>query len=322
MKKLLFLCTQQICVQSLSQVLLCDSTRQVNDYGHSINRYSFQTIPFRMLEVFTSEEQIGLHIDSPLVVRSFLEDIYSYLVKRNYFQLVYQMLEEKVPPLDGISTVPPNAISDTLLQLIIQPLKLVNSCTGCSMLILSSFTEQILAPPFTEPIRFFIVPCLAAYDRFPYLYLVKYLASVLTTESSVNNSLMSSSFLLNGFMKLDRLHLEKVATVEYLGDYIRIISALSTNLNKLPRSVDVTVFKNDESSDSDSDDKEMADLSETVERETLLEVVNMLNEPACARMIVDAVEQLYLDDVDILHSLCKICHQLMMYNRSAIFDHR
>lgn len=278
-----------------------------------------------MLEVFTSEEQICRHIDNPLVVRSFLEDIYSYLVKRNYFQLVYQMLEEKVPPLDGISTVPPNAISDTLLQLIIQPLKLVNSCTGCSKLILSSFTEQILAPPFTEPIRLFIIPCLAAYERFPYLHLVKYLASVLTVESfisSVGNSVLSSSFLLNGFMKLDHLHLDKIATVEYLGDYIRIVSALSSNLNKLPRSVDVTVFKNDESSDSDSDDKEMADLSETVERETLLEVVNMLNEPACARMIVDAVERLYLDDAEILHSLCKICHQLMMYNRSAIFDHK
>lgn len=278
-----------------------------------------------MLEVFTSEEQICRHIDNPLVVRSFLEDIYSYLVKRNYFQLVYQMLEEKVPPLDGISTVPPNAISDTLLQLIIQPLKLVNSCTGCSKLILSSFTEQILAPPFTEPIRLFIIPCLAAYERFPYLHLVKYLASVLTVESfisSVGNSVLSSSFLLNGFMKLDHLHLDKIATVEYLGDYIRIVSALSSNLNKLPRSVDVTVFKNDESSDSDSDDKEMADLSETVERETLLEVVNMLNEPACARMIVDAVQRLYLDDAEILHSLCKICHQLMMYNRSAIFDHK
>lgn len=282
-----------------------------------------------MLEVFSSEEQISRYIDNPQIVRSFLEDIYSYLVKRKYFQLVYQMLDEKVPPLDGITTTSPNSISDTLLQMIIQPLKLVNSCIGCSQLILSSFTEQILAPPYIESMRYFIIPCLAAYKRFPYLHLIKYLASVLVVEPSTmiaidddNSSLLTSSFLLNAFMKLDQLHLNEIANIEYLGDYIRIIAALSINLNKLPRRIDVKVFKNDESSDSETEDKEMIDLSETIEREILLEVVNMLNEPACSQMIIDTVEQLYLNDTEILHCLCKICHQLMMYNRSAIFDYK
>lgn len=277
-----------------------------------------------MLEVFASEEQICRHIDNKQIVRSFLEDIYSYLVKRKYFQLVYQMLEEKVPPLDGITTTPPNSISDTLLQMIIHPLKLINSCTGCSQLILASFTEQIIAPPYIEPMRYFVIPSLAAYESFPYLHLIKYLARVLVAETIDNdsNSLLSSSFLLNAFMKLGHIHLNKISNNEYLGSYIQIIAALSINLNKLPRCIDVRVFKDDESSDSETDDKEMIDISETIEREILLEFVNMLNEPECAQMIIDTIELLHLNDAEILHCLCKICHQLMMYNRSAIFDYK
>lgn len=54
-----------------------------------------------MLEIFSSEEQISRYVES-------------YFLIRQYFQLVYQMLEDKVPPLYGPVLNAPNSISDSL----------------------------------------------------------------------------------------------------------------------------------------------------------------------------------------------------------------
>lgn len=282
-----------------------------------------------MLEIFSSEEQISRHIESYFFIRQFLEDVYSYLVKRKYFRLVCQMLEDKVPPLYGPVLNAPNSISDTLFQMILQPLKLVNSCTGCSKLILSSFTEQILAPIHSDPIKYFVIPCLVNHSTFPYLFLLKYLVEEICNSNAngqsnaqSNDGNIMTSFLLNAFLKLDQIHLNEIYNAEYLADYIRIISSLATNINKLPRKTDRTVFRNEDSSDSDTDDHHKIDMESMEEMECLLEIVKMLNEQIRAQLIVDNVEEMFLENPIVLHALCKICHYLMMYHRSAIFDYK
>lgn len=333
LKKLLFFCTQQICVQNLSQ-----------------------TIPFRMLETFTSEHQVNRYIIDSSVVRTFLEDIYTYLVKRKYFKLVRQMLDEKVPPLDGTILHAPNSISETLLQMIVHPLKLVSTCPGCSQHILSSFIEQIIAPEFSEPIKYFVLPCLANDPQFPFLEFIKYLGRIIysnttevsqagqmdidhvTTPSIVisstptvngNTGMYTSSFLLNALLTLDRLHLDKLSEVEYLAVYIRIIASMSSNLNRLQRKTNnrssTAVLKDEDSNDSgsDSDEDRIAENNCTqVEMDALLEVVIQLNDMTRAKLIVENVELHFLEDPEVLHCLCKICHHLMLYNRVAIFEYK
>lgn len=320
-----------------------------------------QTIPFRMLETFTSESQVSRFIDDPATVRSFLEDVYTYLVKRKYFKLVRQMIDEKVPPLDGPVLVAPNAISETLLQMIVHPLKLINSCTGCSQQILGSFIEQIIAPEFSDPIKSFVLPCLANDPQFPFLHFIQYLGktiynnnndessgnsqmetdqmsatshstapAITNTSCTVANDLYTSPFLLYALLCLDRLHLDRLAEIEYLAAYIRIIASMSANLNRLPRRSNrpgAVMLKSEDSSDSDSDDERTGYVLVTencsqMEQECLLDIVARLNDMTRARLIVENIELHFLDDPEVLHCLCKICHHLMLYNRSAIIEYK
>lgn len=304
-----------------------------------------------MLETFTSPTRVARYLTDENAVRAFLEDVYGYLVKRNYFKMVRQMLDDKVPPLDGPVLTPPNAISETLLQMIVHPLKLLNSCSGCSQLILSSFIEQIISPEFSDPIKSFVLPCLANDPQFPFLLFIKYLDETISNveamdvdiqqqqQSSFSSTktiqstnkfiqLYCSSYLLNALLTLDQLHFEKLNDVNYLASYIRIIASMSTNLNRLPRkdTTRSTAFiRSGDSSDSDSDDdREMIDISSCtyVETEVLQDVVARLNDMTRARLIVDNLEINFLNNPEILHCLCKICHHLMLYNRTAIFEYK
>lgn len=163
LRRLLQLCTRQICLQ----------------------QHLSASIPFRMLETFTTAEHVERHVPDSAVVLLFLEDIYAHLVRGDYFRLLRQMLDDKVPPLDGCERrTAPNAISDTLLQMLMQPLRLVDaapaaSTTACNRLILASFVEHILLPAYTDPVRYFVLPCLAQSAHFPFVALLRYLDGAL-----------------------------------------------------------------------------------------------------------------------------------------------
>lgn len=334
-KKLLFLCTQQICVQSLPPVSSCSFSSVLPFQKPNITSLLHsQTIPFRMLEIFTSEEQLSKHLNDKIIVRGFLEATYTYLVKRNYFKLVRQMIDEKVPPLYEPIVLPPNALSDTLLQMVIQPLKLVNSLNGCSKQIILSFIESFMSAEFSDPIKFFVIPSLANNPTFPFMFLIKYLAEAiesvdmeeLADPSGIHQGQTSitTSYLLNALLKLDRLHQNELNNVEHLTDYIKIIASMSSTINRLPRRTGPAVFKNDDSSDSDSDDSstQVMDSVSVLEIEILLDVVAMLNDQNRSRLIIENIEEYFLTEPPILHCICKIAHHIMMYHQIGAFDNR
>lgn len=282
-------------------------------------------------------------------------------MQRDYFRLLRQMLDAKVPPLDGPVRVAPNSISETLLQMIVHPLKLVDSCTGCSRLILGSFVEQILAPTFSDPVRLFVIPCLAADPLFPFLQLNQFLISVVgqpvvrpnnvnhmdvdentdpvkIAEDSLASTLIGSAFLLNAMLSLDGIHQPQLSKPHNLAVYIQVLAALSVNLNRLParkatrRRIDLTNQAADDdgnganSSDSDGED-DVSNESQNgrwatkLEKEVLLEAVEQLNNPDRTQLICDSVEVHFLNEHKVLHALCQICHYLMLYNRSASKDY-
>lgn len=287
-----------------------------------------------MLEIFTSEEQLSKHLNDKIIVRGFLEATYTYLVKRNYFKLVRQMIDEKVPPLYEPIVLPPNALSDTLLQMVIQPLKLVNSLNGCSKQIILSFIESFMSAEFSDPIKFFVIPSLANNPTFPFMFLIKYLAEAiesvdmeeLADPSGIHQGQTSitTSYLLNALLKLDRLHQNELNNVEHLTDYIKIIASMSSTINRLPRRTGPAVFKNDDSSDSDSDDSstQVMDSVSVLEIEILLDVVAMLNDQNRSRLIIENIEEYFLTEPPILHCICKIAHHIMMYHQIGAFDNR
>lgn len=241
-----------------------------------------------MLETFTSAKTVARHISDPVVVRTFLEEVFGYLVQHDYFRLLRQMLDAKVPPLDGPVQSAPNSMSETLLQMIIHPLKLVDSCTGCSRLILRSFVEQILAPTFSDPIRLFVLPCLAADPLFPFLHLNQFLISVVgqrptsaahdphdpmdvdneesnavkVVEDSLASRLTGSAFLLNALLSIDVIHQPLLLLPENLATYIQVIAALAINLNRLPASKATHQGENNASDRGTNDDENGGDSEE------------------------------------------------------------
>lgn len=285
-----------------------------------------------MLEIFTSEEQLTKHLKDRTVVIAFLENVYSYLVKQNYFKLLRLIIDEKVPPLYEPVVSPPNALSDALLSLTMQPLKLVNSLNGCSKQIILAFIESFMACEFSDPIKYFVIPSLANNPTFPFIFLIKYLAETIDCvdmESSETvgsmqkgNASITTSYLLNALLKLDRLHQNQVNSVEHLADYIKIIASMSSTINRLPRRTGPAVFKNDDSSDSDSEDTQTLESVSVQEIEILLEVVAMLNDHSRSRLIIENIEEYFLTEPPILHCVCKIAHHIMMYHQIGAFDNR
>lgn len=358
-KKLLYFCIQQLSIQSLSHA-----------------------IPFRTLETFSSEAIISRHIDNQQLRYAYMEDIYNYLVKRKYFKLVRQMLEEKVPPLYDVVLSPPNSISETLLQMIKHPLKLLTTnlsnaaptasdpypvptiSAECANLVISSFVEEILVPSYTPPIQLFVIPCLASNSQFPFHYLLKYFNEVINQSNDVTLASTSgrdhysdddqlaidqhrlrtemrlkcfeSSFLVNAFVQFDRLHLRSLADNEVImRDYIRVLAQLSNNVRKLPRRSAISIFRrnDDDASAEDSSDSE-SEPSDARRRprgpdpigenevNCLLDVIAALNDEERATIIVSSTDGPLVDDIAVLYSLSKICHNLMLYHRSAIFDYK
>lgn len=330
------------------------------------------------METFSSEEIVSHYINDSNLTHAYLEDIYNYLVQRKYFKIVRQLLEEKLPRLHDVVLSPPTSMSETLLQMIQHPLKLLTTnrsiakqndpsptiiSTDCVNLVISSFVEEILVPAYSPPIQLFIVPCLANNINFPFFYLQQYFGEIVTRSNRLHSDQLSgeeqqrnandnimklaqcfnSSFLFNSFMQFDQLHLEQLTNnVQYVRDYIRVLAKMSNNIRKLPRRSAVTIFRqnddemmddddDDADSDSDSNDNRRAtgfggggrkrEPITIEERECLLEVINMLNDQRRAQLIVDNIDA-FLDDSEILSSLCKICHNLMLYHRLAIFEYK
>lgn len=330
------------------------------------------------METFSSDEIVARYITDVNVRRTYLENVYRYLVQRKYFKLVRQLIEEKVPPLYDVVLSPPNSISETLLQMIQHPLRLMSTvnkastdgqsqrnlqCISkeCVTLILSSFVEDILVPAYTKPIQLFVIPCLANSVEFPFSHLLQYLSDLIVqvyadqiisgpaqqndeysniTDSSASNSVtrqnlrtinavFNSSFVFHSFLTLDHFHLDSIkCNPIWARNYIIILGSLSENIRKLHQRSSHSLFKQydmeveaDDDIDSDEEEDHKIESISITERDCLLEAITLLNDQERVELILDNVDN-YLDDVQVLYSLCKICHNLMLYHRKAVFELR
>lgn len=306
------------------------------------------------------------------VRRAYLESVYRYLVQRKYFKLVRQLLEEKVPPLYDVVISPPNSISDTLLQMLQHPLRLMsnhqrNESTNandgsasqstliseeCAQLILSSFVDEILVPEYTKPIRLFVIPCLANNADFPYTHLLHYLSDLIKNDCNTEHqpqqrsggsmsansnaarqqtqpidTVFRSSYVFHSFLTLNRLHLERIrSNPVWVGEYINVLGSLSGNIRKLQQRSSNPLFRQydmefeaDDDSDTDEEIERTIQSISTTERDCLNEVISQMNDEKHVEVMLDNIDN-YLDDVHVLYSLCKICHNLMLYHRTAVFD--
>ncbi|CAD7088328.1 unnamed protein product [Hermetia illucens] len=300
MKRVLFICLEQLTVPNIPPA-----------------------IPLRVLETFTTDTLVEKYLHNEEYVGKYLDSIFKFLIDRKYFKVIRSILEYKCPPLDGITTHPPNQFTDALYQMLIRPLILLNRGIANGTFISQSFVEHILAPKFSEPIQYFILPCLSQLKEFPFANLLIYLENAMT-KMSIDNDDNSfgelSTFVLYSVLTLDQIHLDKLHNASLLASYIRLISEISSNVLNLPKSSKVCRDEDGDSTDSDSDEKSVINIT-VIEQNCLLEIIEMLNEANRAYVIVSNVG-LFIDKPDILYCLCRICHNLMIYNKAAIFDYK
>lgn len=299
-------------------------------------------IPMRIIEIFTSFESIKRNapagISDQEVVR-FLKRLFSYMIDQNYFRNVRKMLNEKIPEntYEEATLRPHNEISRVLLEMIERPLKLVNTFSADPSFdskILASFTTEILTKDFSSTIGNFIVPSLAAQPDFPFIKLIRFLHDIqvqtLRDNYKLHKEVRFNGYLLYSILKLDSKFLDDVINQNCLSHYLVVIGAMIGNISKLPKpnqAVNFTCnFDDDDAVHELSDSEEEIDdrdeeMQPQFERLILCDTISLLNEQNRVVKIVKNIDGL-LYKPEVVHSMCLVAHNLMIYNRAAINEYR
>ncbi|XP_055534265.1 ubiquitin-protein ligase E3C [Wyeomyia smithii] len=343
LKKLLGLCLQQIF-----------------NPDHSL------TIPIRMLEIYSSSSYIDEHIhpDNPQASRNYLENIFCYLIRQRYFQIVRQLIEQKIPSLDEDTTVLPNPIGDALLQMFLRPLRLISTAITAeseqfNANILQSFCFYILSPDLSNQIRHYIIPSLANSIDFPYIALVRYIANEYQVRLDYQNTILIdidddmdegmvtpdeaarsggsaskklrksrnkerlqlTSSLMYAVMKLGENHFGNLNSEPLYSAYVKVLSSMVNNITKLPRQItEAYPQEKDDSSDTESESEDVHMLT-SMENQTLADIITMLNDNRRVNFMIGHVDSI-LDKPDVVQHLCLICHNLMTYNKLAVYEYK
>lgn len=107
------------------QKLLIICIRQIFQPEHSF------AIPLRMLEIFTSFKDIKkiLSQESEDQIVKYLMSLFSFLIDKNYFKYLRQMIDERIPEFtyDSETTRPYTQMCRALLEMLERPLHLIGS---------------------------------------------------------------------------------------------------------------------------------------------------------------------------------------------------
>ncbi|XP_053963123.1 ubiquitin-protein ligase E3C [Anastrepha ludens] len=338
--------------------------------------HALPAIPLRMLEVFTATSVVEKYMEDETRVQGYLQVVFSFLVKRKYFERLRQLMETKCPPLDGETLHTPSPFAEAIFQLMLRPLLIREKLFS----IYEEFSKHILAKPFSDPIRNYVLPSLAECSDFPFSQLIETLqhlissrrlekmqvdltsgstptftgvsslAQISMTQSALTEDKLEtwysevfSSYLLNAILILDRNHLDSIHKQNLVGDYIKVIAEISVKILQLPKStlkLSKVHHQRTDAEESSDDDEEDEELSRGVQRQksssdldggppslssgeqaVLLECINLLNDSQRVRVLAE-LDDTYITDEKVLYALCEICHNLMIYNKQAIFEYK
>lgn len=97
---------------------------------------------------------------------------------------------------------------------------------------------------------------------------------------------------------------------------------MTEHFSKLPKNTIHIEQKSHESSDSESGDhQDDEEMFSAIERETLFDILRLLEDTRRSIFIVEQID-LYLDEPKAIQYICQIDHDLMSYNRSAVYDYK
>lgn len=295
----------------------------------------------RMIEIFTSIESIRRlcppELNDQEILR-FSKRLFSYMIDTSYFQNVRKMLEDKInaETYIEITTMPRNEMSKVILEMIERPLKLVNNSQNDTVFdskILASFTNEILSQGSNSTISNFIIPSLALKQDFPFIKMINFLHEVYLKKNQNEQSKLYCNIKFNGYLLYAILHLDvnfldEIINRNMLEQYLMLIGSMtSCCICKLPKLNEYTKFSNFDDSDVNDSDEEENDTEEDdemqpqFERQILLDVIQQINDENRVNIIVKNIDSI-LTLPKVIHSICVIAHNLMIYNRAAMNEYR
>lgn len=305
-------------------------------------------IPMRTIEIFTLYDSIRKYatpeVDEHEILK-FSKRLFFYMIEKNYFKNVRKMIEEKINDgtYDEITTTPRTEISKVILEMIERPLKLVNDSQyddEFDAKILGSFANEILSKDSNYTICNFIIPSLASKIHFPFIKLIKFLFEVHQKREQVDknnfgerkksaNDIKFNGYLLYSILHLDVNFLDEVINRNLLQQYLTLIGSMTSCICILPKANDYTKFSNfddnddinRDASDDDDDDEQDEEMQPQFERLILLDVIQQINEENRVNVIVKNIDSI-LHLPSVIHSICVIAHNLMIYNRAAMNEYR
>lgn len=94
---------------------------------------------------------------------------------------------------------------------------------------------------------------------------------------------------------------------------------MTGHFSKLPKKTIHIEQKSHESSDSESGDQDDEEMFSAIERETLFDILRLLEDTRRSIFIVEQID-LHLDEPNAIQYICQIDHDLI--NRSAVYDYK
>ncbi len=251
----------------------------------------------RFVEIFTSPQNFN--------EESILK-IYDYIIRHGFFKHLRQICDTRIPPMIAETSKAPVPIAGTILDLIMQPLRLIQEDNNdFANKVLTSLTEHFLTEKFSEQIDFFIVPSLASEKSFPYATWSKVLHG--------NSKLKKSPWLLYAFLRLGKIHSFDVQC------YLNVLSDLTGTILHMSGQAVTSISPNDADDDSDHEEttKDAMDTNEDDDVEIIVKSVAMINDDQVVASLVNATEKAQNEPL-ALTALCKLCHNLLLSDPLAL----
>jgi len=254
-----------------------------------------------------------------------LHKIYKFLISRDYFATVRTIVDSRIPPVMTETTRAPTPLAEEILKMILSPLDLAHQSQDSSFReeIFTSLCREIFGPELSEQIRMYILPSLCASERFSVGLMMQYLESSEPGELRVP----CTAPLLYSVLVLARGKLDKMDTTQEKA-FLSVVSVLASKT--------IVAELEDVSEESDNDSDAM---DESKERNLLTESsISCLNSAEFVSGIVGIAERLERAKPKVattfngqttfrtegsqnIRNICKICHQLLLYNQQAMHDY-
>lgn len=266
----------------------------------------------RFIEIFTSPKN---YQDS-----QWLLQLFDYLVRQDFFAHLRRICDAKIPPMLAETTKAPTPIAETLFNLIMQPLRLIrDDDNDFGKKVLLNLTKNFLTNQFSEQVDYFIVPSLAREKSFPYGLWSKILYQCSRTFDGNDHGLdIQTPWLLYSFLKIGKIHLGNVENFD-VQNYLNVLSDLTGSIMSKQH---ISGLTSTDHSDSDIEEDEMdMETNENMESQTIAKSIAMLNDEEVVASLVSATEKSQNEPL-ALTALCKLCHNLLLSDPSALHHFR